>query len=140
MTMHSAESSSLTFIIEQKRGSAIEVKEIKNKGRGVIARKKFEQGDIIERAPVILLGSHEEPLEDETLYHYTFAWGEGSAVALGYGSIYNHSYTPNAYYVRDEKNKCINFVALREIEEGEEITLNYNGTPHSTAPLWFPVH
>ena len=32
-----------------------------------------------------------------TLYHYCFEWGKGTvALAMGYGSIYNHSYSPNA--------------------------------------------
>ena len=33
----------------------------------------------------------------------------------------------------------IRFVALRDIEAGEEVTTNYNGNPDSQEPVWFDV-
>jgi SET domain-containing protein len=60
------------------------------------------------------------------------------AVALGYGSLYNHSYTPNARY-DDESPQIKIFTAIREIAAGEEITINYNGEPSDESPVWFKV-
>jgi uncharacterized protein len=58
------------------------------------------------------------------------------AVVLGYGSLYNHSYKPNAYY-RDRRNRVKEFIALRDIAAGEEITINYNGSPHDPSDVGF---
>ena len=33
--------------------------------------------------------------------------------------------------------ETIDIFALRDIEEGEEITINYHGEPGADAPLWF---
>jgi hypothetical protein len=70
---------------------------------------------------------------------YCFAWGRGTvALALGYGSLYNHSYKPNARY-DDVWPQTKEFTALRDIAPGEEITVNYNGDPEDRSPVWFDV-
>ena len=60
------------------------------------------------------------------------------ALALGYGSLYNHSYRPNARY-DDVGQRTKLFTALRAIEPGEEITINYNGDPEDGSPVGFEV-
>jgi SET domain-containing protein len=60
------------------------------------------------------------------------------ALALGYGSLYNHSYRPNARY-DDDAQAAMVFLALRSIAAGEEITINYNGDPEDRAPVGFEV-
>ena len=60
------------------------------------------------------------------------------ALALGYGSLYNHSYQPNARY-DDESGQTKVFTAIRDIEAGEEITVNYNGEPEDESPVGFEV-
>ncbi len=68
-----------------------------------------------------------------------YAWGLGTvALALGYGSLYNHSYEPNARYEASRRRTKI-FVALRKIATGEEITINYNGEPGDRSPVWFEI-
>jgi SET domain-containing protein len=47
--------------------------------------------------------------------------------SLGYGSLYNHSYRPNARY-DDEGGQAKVFRTLRDIAAGEEITVNYKGS------------
>ncbi|MCU0518393.1 MAG: SET domain-containing protein [Oscillatoria sp. Prado101] len=113
------------------------------KGRGVFAKKRFSKGELIEQAPVVVVPHSElEYLDKTVLYNYYYSWGvnlEDAALSLGNGSLYNHSYEPNAVYVKKIEELVIDFVALRDIEEGEEITVNYNGRPDSRAPLeyWF---
>jgi uncharacterized protein len=120
---------------------SIYVKETPGKGRGVFAQKKFEIGEVIETCPVIVLPSEEVEIVDRTqLYNYNFIWGADSkeaAIALGYGSLYNHSYTPNAKYQKDYDNKLINYICIREIQLNEEITINYNFDPEDKAPVIF---
>jgi uncharacterized protein len=121
-----------------KQSAAIEVKRSKGKGRGVFARRRIRKGEIIERVPVIVLPA-EESESGPVLSNYCFAWGKGTvALALGYGSLYNHSYRPNARY-DDVGPRTKEFTALRDIEPGEEITVNYNGKPRSRASVWFEV-
>jgi hypothetical protein len=70
---------------------------------------------------------------------YCFTWGRGTvALALGYGSLYNHSYRPNARY-DDVGPQTKEFTALQDIQPGEEITVNYNGEPMSREAVWFKV-
>lgn len=115
-----------------------------NRGRGVFARRDIAAGELIEVCPVIAMdGTDEQGLLDRTrLFNYYFAWGqheESAAVALGYGSLYNHSYHANADHVRDVAGGEIRIYACRAIREGEEITINYGGRPDCPDPVWFDV-
>jgi hypothetical protein len=123
----------------------LEIRAIPGKGRGVFARQAFAPGEVIEHAPVIVGDlAHAEALEQTALADHYFLWGEDHAldqicVALGYGSLYNHSYAPNADWERDLVKHELIFFAHRPITPGDEITINYNGRPHDDAPLWFEV-
>jgi SET domain-containing protein len=120
---------------------AIEVRRVRGKGRGVFARRPIREGEIIERAPVLVLdvGDLDEATAIAGLWTHCFLWGRGKvALALGYGSLYNHSYDPNARY-DDVGRQTKVFSALRDIAPGEEITVNYNGSPNDPAPVGFEV-
>lgn len=120
----------------------MEIKETQN-GRGIFATKPYSVGDIIEVSQVILLGRNDTKKIDGTvLYNYYFSWGnknDQAAIALGNGSLFNHSYEPNAKYIKNQTNKTIQFVAIKPIKKEEEIVVNYNGDPNSKKPLWFDV-
>jgi SET domain-containing protein len=123
---------------------SVSVRTFPGKGRGVVAERVFQAGQTIELAPVIVVPAEEAPLiRDTRLAHYYFEWGEDceqAAIALGYGSLYNHSYTPNARYEFREREECLAFLALGNIEPGEEITINYNNLgPSARNPLKFSV-
>lgn len=106
----------------------MKIKITRNKGRGVFATKQYKSGAIIEECPVLVLDKKDTKIiDDTTLYNYYFSWGEkddSSAIALGYGSLYNHSYSPNAEYIKI-------------IDKDEEICVNYNGIPNNNSKLWF---
>jgi SET domain-containing protein len=58
--------------------------------------------------------------------------GEGrAAIALGLTSLLNHSYEPNAEFVRHIDALELEIRALRHIRTGEEITIDYQ------MDLWF---
>ncbi|HMN27835.1 MAG TPA: SET domain-containing protein [Caldilineaceae bacterium] len=108
------------------------------KGRGVFATRLIETGELIEQAPVIVVPTGQwEAMHKTVLFNYYFAWGEHSAIALGYGSLYNHAYQPNARFVKQLAEERIDFFALHPIQPGEEILINYNGDPNDDSPLWF---
>ncbi len=114
----------------------------KCRGRGVFARRDLALGEVIEVCPVIVLGgADEQELLDRTrLFDYYFAWGEHpelAAVALGCGSLYNHSYHANADHLCDVPRGEICIYAHRPIRSGEEITINYGGRPDCPDPVWF---
>jgi SET domain-containing protein len=123
------------------QSESIEVKRTKGKGRGVFARRLIRKGELIEKVPMLVLPVEEfhDGLGKTSLANYCFNWKEGTvALALGYGSLYNHSYRPNARY-DDVWPQTKEFTALRDIEPGEEITVNYNGKPKGRSAVWFEV-
>jgi len=121
----------------------LEVRETASRGRGVFALAAIPAGTLIETADVIYIPQNEiGVIERSILADYYFRWGQDGwegALALGYGSIYNHSYTPNAHYVKHFERLTIDFIALRDIAPGEEIRTNYNGDPDSKKKVWFEV-
>jgi SET domain-containing protein len=100
-----------------------------NKGRGVFAAVEFSRGDIIELCPVVVISEEDRQTIHKTgLHDYYFVWGKEdkeAAIALGYGSLYNHSSTPNAQFINDLENKMIIIECLKPIKAGEEICLKY---------------
>lgn len=124
--------------------SALVVQETEHKGRGVFATCDIPQGSWIERAPVLILKPEEwKQVASTMIYHYVFDWephGHGAALALGCGSLYNHDVNPNTYYLRREKERALDFFALRDIRKGEELLINYNGEPTSQDRVWFEKH
>ena len=119
----------------------LEIKETKNKGRGVFAAKTFKEGEIIEICQIIVLPEEDTELIDKTkLFNYYFNWTERLnrvAIVLGYGSLYNHSNKPNAVYEKDFTNDLLVFKCTCEIKQGEEITVNYYENADVKKPLWF---
>lgn len=105
--------------------------------RGMIAVSSIRKASVIERCPVILVPKKEQVhLFQTKVRNYYFDWTrKNCAVVLGYGSLVNHSYSPNAYYRWDYKAKYLTFVALKDIPKGEEVTINYNGDPVDMTPL-----
>lgn len=122
----------------------LQVHEFPGKGRGVLAAEDICAGEIIERAPVLIIPAHDRELADKTIaFTYVFMWEHDtveedlykhtgrSAIALGYVSLLNHSYTPNADFIRHIDERYIDLIANRNIAAGEEITIDYQMT------LWF---
>ncbi len=114
------------------------------RGRGVFATRRFAPGEIIEVCPVITLSEADaRKLDDTMLYDYYFGWGKDgkqAAFALGYGSLYNHSFAPNAAHHKSASEGTMSVVALREIASGEEIFFHYDtGTDTAQQSMWFEV-
>src|SRR5690348_13283481 len=115
---------------------------ISKAGRGVFARSNIKKGELIEICPVIGISeSDTSNLIESILVTYFYYFGrkkERSVVALGFGSIYNHSSQPNAIYKEQYEDQTIEFWTLKEIKKDEEITVNYiQGNKNNINPLWF---
>ena len=115
---------------------------IPDSGRGVFAKVAIKKGEVIEICPIIEIPINDfANVNESILVTYFFYFGKNRkqlAVALGFGSLYNHTYEPNATYKGIPKEKIIKFIALKNILKDEEITVNYNsGNPKDMTPLWF---
>jgi len=110
-------------------------------GRGVFTAAPVEKGSIIEICHIIVIPKEELPIIHKTTLHdYYFVWGkemENCAIALGFGSLYNHAVNPNANFILDLSNNTIDIEAIKNIEPGEQITINYHGQPGDEEKLWF---
>ncbi|HEU0226502.1 MAG TPA: SET domain-containing protein [Arachidicoccus soli] len=112
-----------------------------NKGKGVFTSENIPANTIIEISPVIVLSAKErKQLENTKLFHYIFEWGDSrkkAAVALGYVSMYNHSYDANCEYEMDFDEASITIKTVKAIKKGEELHINYNAVHNDATEVWF---
>lgn len=124
-----------------QRLSGLYISTTENRGRGVFCAHDISEGDLIEICPMLLLKKEElETIHKTSLHDYYFLWGEQRdtpAIALGNGSIYNHETNPNADFILDFEDESIEIVAIKNIEAGTEITINYHGEPGNKEKIWF---
>jgi len=107
--------------------SKIYIKTSPGKGLGVFAFKKIIKGEIIEECPLFTI-SNKETINE--FYHYIFNYPQGDeqqeiVLPWGYGCIYNHSDTNNAYWRDHPKYKAFQYIANRDIEIDEEVCTYY---------------
>ena len=134
-----------------KQSTLVEVRRAPRRGRGgrgVFAATFIAKGSLIERVPVLVVPSEQvygsEGTPPARLKWYVYDWSEVTgkdelAVALGYGSLYNHAATANAvFYTRAPD--VLEFFAHRDIAPGEEVVINYHGGPDDPTPVDFETH
>lgn len=112
--------------------------ELPDAGRGVFARISLAINEVIEVCPVIEVSLDDAANNDERgkLTNYFFYFGDGLAMVLGFGSLYNHSYNANATYIKRPEDGVVEFRAITDIPAGQEITVNYNnGEPTNQTPI-----
>ena len=107
--------------------------------RGVFAKRDIKKGELIHEAPVLPYPNEQhEHVEKTLLADYAFEYGiNHTALVLGYGMLFNHSYQPNAMYDINFDNHTFDFFAYKDIKAGEEVLINYNGEVENDDPLWF---
>ena len=109
--------------------------------KGVFSSKAIMKGEIIECCPVIVFPHTDiEFLQYTNLYnYYSFKQKEGfpAVLALGFGSIYNHSSPSNAQYELNLDEKTVTITSVCSIAANTEITINYNGHFNDDKPVVF---
>lgn len=98
-------------------------------GWGVFAKYTIEEGEILEECPVLTLPMQKGEVSS-LMIDYRFNWPasnewEEQVIGLGFASLYNHSNTPNAYWISDTDKKTFKFIASRQIQPNEEIFVWY---------------
>ena len=80
------------------------------------------------------------------MFDYIYVWKDPeqkaefeNAITLSISQFINHSFEPNIKYLYDYEIKAIEFSAIKDIKEGEELTVNYNGLVNDKSAVWFNV-
>ena len=121
----------------------IEIKDTGKYGRGLFATCDIKKDELVEVSPVIV-SPHDEwkDLKRAT---------DSLLLLLLLGRrLYSHRIRPwfssliihillFPTFKNNEENSSIDFYALHDIKEGEELTINYHGDPDNKKPLWFEV-
>jgi hypothetical protein len=114
-------------------------------GRGVFAARAHARGELVELCPVILFHGKATSVPGE-VRRLLFNWGvladlrNTHCLALGYGSLYNHQNPASMRYEADITTPALRFIAVRDILQDEELTINYNalgGAAESLDDTWF---
>ena len=100
---------------------------------GVFAIDNIAEGEIIEEAAMIEIEQKWLEKDPTILSDYRFNFPSGGdhksvQICFGYGSLYNHSDVPNAYWQSVYYSPDIStfsFITYRDIKAGEEILVNY---------------
>lgn len=117
------------------------------KGRGAFAKKDIKKDTLIDIAYVVPIPNSEyKKIKKTILYNYCYIWEDPkylpefkNAITLSVSQFINHSYNPNIKYLYDYKKCAIEFYAVRDIYEDEELTVNYNGLIDDNSPVWFDL-
>lgn len=104
----------------------------KQKGRCVFAEKPYKKDDVVEVCHYITIPQSQiETLKTTVINDYWFwmNWDQGDAlIILWHGSLYNHSKDPNMIPAMEQGTFW--FVAIKDIEPGDELVFDYGYTPH----------
>jgi len=117
------------------------IRKIKGKGRGVFCKQLIRKDEVFELCPVLVLPAEDyETVKASRLVDYFFNFNREEqtlALALGFGSLYNHAVHSNAAYTLNRETKTLIFTALEDIKPGKEICINYSGEYGREFNEWF---
>lgn len=102
--------------------------------RGVFARVDIPNETLVEECPVIPIYANERTPRINAIRSYEYEWKVkdehgtlivSHALAAGMGGMYNHGSPSNLGNVNHLTEFRIEFWSLRDIEAGEELTIDY---------------
>lgn len=92
---------------------------------GVFAAEPIKQFEILQESPYFKV-SKEKLKEVRPCINYSYYLNsDQSVIGMGYAGLYNHSFNSNVDYELDRVNEVMVHYALKDIDVGEELTLNY---------------
>ena len=125
----------------------IEVRRSPIHGYGVFAKEVIEEGEFIEECRLLKMNWRAAYPHDQTVKDYV--WGNRGCtciecrrhggfqyIALGFGSLYNHSDTPNTKQKLDFSKELLGIKARRRIEKDEELLLTYGDKYFLVRDFW----
>lgn len=112
-------------------------------GRGLFATTPIAAETLLMEAPLLLIPADQRSALQATIVDdYVYEWDDDgtAALVLGVSSMCNHDDDPNAFLWLVPDGLMGQLFAVRDIAEGEEITVSYRAEEGSQdAPLWFEV-
>lgn len=103
------------------------------KGRGLKAGMAMSAGEVVMTVPLLIFNERDSRLLGRTMMaHYVFHYqGEQTALALGLGSIFNHSgtYWNTDWRAHPTDPTLYEFFLLDDVAEGDELLINYGYEP-----------
>lgn len=97
-------------------------------GHGVFAKESIPANAFVEVAPVVVFDQKE--VFGGNLMNYCMAWAGKLAVGLGWTMVYNHGDDNNCEFSVNYHDSLMGIMTMRDIEAGEQLTVNYG-------PTWF---
>ena len=107
---------------------ALVVRVVPGRGRCVIAAQRIAKGTRVLADHIVFVPRKESEFTDQTVVgRYAFEWNDDGdlCVVLGLGSLINHGKRENVSLDSNEENMTMDFFALRDIAEGEELVYDY---------------
>ncbi|KAI9465019.1 hypothetical protein BJY52DRAFT_1209858 [Lactarius psammicola] len=121
---------------EHLNNTGCRIKYSEGKGRGVYASRAIPAYTLLEISPALLFSSEEYEAHGRhtVLDRHSFRWKDGRmALALGLGSLFNRSDTPNVLYSIDTATESIRFTTARAVEPDEELCVHYSHDPNHSS-------
>ena len=92
---------------------------------GVFTNEQLKEGDLIEESPMLYLPYKETGEAIINAHCYEFS-DDYSVIGFGHAALYNHTNDGgNINYYIDDYNECMVFYAIKNIQAGSELTLDY---------------
>ena len=115
--------------MEIRPPNKIILKQSPTHGLGVFSSQKIFKGETIEECPFLAFPQNKNE-QTPVFSNYTFCFPRGEmwtthALVMGYGSYYNHSENANVNWYTENELGLFVFTSLTDIEEGEELFINY---------------
>lgn len=92
---------------------------------GVFARQKIKKYEILEEFPYFSIPTEELNECKSCLPYSYFLSDKFSVIGMGFCGLYNHSSNSNVDCEIDKVNEVMRHYATRDIQVGEELTLDY---------------
>jgi len=115
--------------------SKLEVRKSSTHGVGVFCKDKIQKGETVEICRMLKLDWKMKYHHDRVIRDYCWIrncncndcniHGQNMYLAMGFGSLYNHSDSPNMDTKTDYNNFVMYITANKDIQEGEEIFISY---------------
>ena len=128
----------------------VEIRRSPVHGYGVFAKELIEAEELIEECRLLKLGYRANYTHDPVLKDYVWAGkddgeqtklhGHLQYLALGLGSLYNHSEQPNTIQNLGYKTEIMTVKARQTIQKDEEIFVNYGKKYFMIRNFWKNVH
>jgi uncharacterized protein len=116
------------------------VRNTKTMGRGVYAISPVAKDELIGVFPTVLIDAAQRPaLENTVISQFWFLGERDAALVMGFPELINHSDTANVghKFRQSATGEVAEFRALRAIQEGEQLFLDYGFDSHEDASRYF---